>query len=156
MSIRQEDDHAHFQNSAGEFYEFLSSIRLSAIISKTSNACSNPLEYDWRYAGKQERLVPYNRSAIATDPERRDVSNIADKVAFRWEKHCVWVVEGTVHRGESNMLPRRCFYLDEDTWLILLGEAFDVSGNLKQCFMLNHFPNRSSGGNGRWYQISGA
>ena len=48
----------------------------------------------------------------------------------RWELHRVWVVEATLHPGERNVLPRRVFYVDEDTWHAVLGDAYDAQGNL--------------------------
>lgn len=88
-------------------------------------------EYDWKYIEKTELLVPYNnngmRHASALEVHQPKFLN-PDFV--RWELHRVWVVEATLHPGQRNVLARRRFYIDEDTWSILLCDNFDAQGNL--------------------------
>ena len=49
---------------------------------------------------------------------------------LRWELHRVWVVEATVAPGKQHAMPRRRFYLDEDTWIILLADGWNAQGKL--------------------------
>jgi hypothetical protein len=91
----------------------------------------NPSEYDWRYIGKQEMLVPYNCNALSHGTQEEIFTpHFPNPELIRWEKHRVWVVEATLHPGESNVNARRRFYIDEDTWCILLGEAYDGGGTM--------------------------
>ncbi len=48
----------------------------------------------------------------------------------RWELHRVWVVDGTLRSGKRHVIPHRRFYIDEDTWTILLADGWDANGKL--------------------------
>jgi len=48
----------------------------------------------------------------------------------RWELHRVWVVEATVKPGVRHAQSRKVFYIDEDSWSIVLYEAYDQGGKL--------------------------
>jgi hypothetical protein len=49
---------------------------------------------------------------------------------MRYELHRVWVVEGRVKPGKSHIYARRLFYIDEDSWSVLLDDAYDSRGEL--------------------------
>ena len=49
---------------------------------------------------------------------------------MRYERHRVWIVEGTLAPGKSHVAPRRRLMIDEDTWLAVYAEAWDDSGHL--------------------------
>jgi hypothetical protein len=89
--------------------------------------------YDWKLVGKQEIYIPYNASKIRSkqlrygeiiEPRRprRDL--------LRYELHRVWVVEATVRKGKRHVMPKRSFYLDEDTWAIVHSDNYDKRGEL--------------------------
>jgi hypothetical protein len=91
----------------------------------------NPSLYDWRYIAKVEMLVPYNCSTIRFHTaDEVFLPKFPNPEIIRWEKHRVWVVEATLHPGERNVLARRRYYIDEDSWYILLGESYDGGGNM--------------------------
>jgi hypothetical protein len=77
--------------------------------------------------------VPYNNNE-ASSP-RRDLAEttpagfIAPEV-LRYELHRVWVVEATLKEGKRHLYARRVFYIDEDTWNILVTDKYDNSGQL--------------------------
>ncbi|HEY0817321.1 MAG TPA: DUF1329 domain-containing protein, partial [Rhizobacter sp.] len=48
----------------------------------------------------------------------------------RWELHRVWVVEATLKPGQRHQAPRSRYYLDEDTWVAVLGDRWDAKGQL--------------------------
>jgi hypothetical protein len=97
----------------------------------------NPAQYDWNYIGKQEMLVPYNNNAIHNvTAQELFKPHFCDPDIIRWEKHRVWIVEATLHPGERNVLARRRFYIDEDTWYIMLGEAYDANSNMVKSYQL--------------------
>jgi hypothetical protein len=87
--------------------------------------------YDWKLLGKREVFVPYNTMGFHT----RKVSEVLgpdhpNPDHLRWERHRVWVVEATLAPGKRHVIARRRFYLDEDSWLILLYDGWDARGQL--------------------------
>jgi len=116
--------------------------------------CSDPTQYDWQHIGKQEMLVPYN-CAITQSDVSRNVRRAAylKSQPIRWERHYVWIVEGVLCRGESNILPRRRFYLDDDSWMVLLGEAYDIAGTMVKTYLLDSYIISQARALGRWYDL---
>ncbi|NIP19424.1 MAG: DUF1329 domain-containing protein, partial [Xanthomonadales bacterium] len=45
---------------------------------------------------------------------------------LRYELHRVWVVEAQLREGMRHINPRRIYYLDEDSYQILLAEHYDA------------------------------
>lgn len=92
-----------------------------------------PNQYDWDLKGKREIYVPYNayrlhQSGITADDIVRP-GHINQELT-RYERHRVWVVEGTLRVGLNHVYGKRVFYFDEDSWQILLTEEYDRDGNL--------------------------
>jgi hypothetical protein len=48
----------------------------------------------------------------------------------RWELHRVWIVEGNLAAGKRHAMVKSRYYLDEDTWMALLGDRWDANGGL--------------------------
>jgi len=89
--------------------------------------------FDWKLVGKQEMLVPYNVNRQLKYTSKNLVKgNHIDPDAQRWELHRVWVVEATLKPGKRHTQPKRKFYVDEDTWTVLLGDHWDANGRLWQ------------------------
>lgn len=90
-----------------------------------------PDRYDFKIVGKKEMYVPYNNNRFYLLPAR-DVlgAEHAKPDALRYERHRVWVVEGTLAEGKSHIAPRRRLYIDEDTWLAVYSESWDEDGRL--------------------------
>jgi Protein of unknown function (DUF1329) len=87
--------------------------------------------YDWKYLGKKEMYIPYNNNKLSNGPaEPAHLAHFLDPDLVRWELHRCWVVEATLHPGERNVLPRRRFYQDEDTWSIGVADGWDANNNL--------------------------
>lgn len=127
----------------------------SPIINGTLSFCSNPQEYEWKYLDKKEMLVPYICDAAPSYPEQEITQlKLANLGKIRWERHSVWIVEGTLRRGESNVLARRRFYLDENSWLILLGEGYDRAGAVTKCFMFHRDKTSTACNRGQWYSTN--
>jgi hypothetical protein len=89
--------------------------------------------YEWKLIGKREMYVPYNSYRIS-DPKLKytDVlkpGHINQDLA-RYELHRVWVVDSTLKQGTSHIYARRTFYIDEDSWAILLIDKYDARGEL--------------------------
>jgi hypothetical protein len=89
--------------------------------------------YDWKLIGKQELYIPYNSEKFV-DPNLKyeDLvqARFPNRAAVRYELHRVWVVEGTLRKGKRHVMPRRVFYIDEDSWLIAVVDAYDRRENL--------------------------
>lgn len=89
--------------------------------------------FDWKLVGKKDLYVPYDNFAAYNpkgkfhDFAQRDFINPADQ---RYEMHRVWVVEATVKAGMRHSAPKRFYYIDEDSWNILVGEDYDAQGKL--------------------------
>lgn len=95
--------------------------------------------FNWRIVGKKEMLVPYNtnRSFVPTKDSDLIQAKHLNPDNVRWELHRVWVVEATLAPGKRHVAPKSTYYLDEDTWLPLLGERYDAHGVLwKSLWML--------------------
>lgn len=84
--------------------------------------------YDWALVGKKEIYVPYNDYELHSDKLKyKDILtplHINPDVC-RYELHRVWVVEATLKEGSRHLYKRRTFYVDEDSWQILLSDIYD-------------------------------
>lgn len=91
----------------------------------------HPDRYQWKLVGKKEMYVPYNANTLVTAKEQEAFAKghmNPDKL--RWELHRVWEVEATVATGKRHAVPKRRYYLDEDTWLLVLMDGYDTEGKL--------------------------
>ncbi|MFP3480256.1 DUF1329 domain-containing protein, partial [Burkholderia sp. SIMBA_057] len=77
--------------------------------------------------------MPYNNFKIM-DPELSYDEIIKaghmNQDLIRYEKHRVWVVEGSLKDGERHIYSKRTMYLDEDTWTASLVDHYDGRGEL--------------------------
>lgn len=91
----------------------------------------SPDEYDWKYVGKQELLIPYNCNKVQqTTTEDAIGPKFLNPSTVRWELHRVWVIEGDLHPGKRNVQARRVIYLDEDTWQFAVCDNYDANNAL--------------------------
>ena len=87
--------------------------------------------FQWKLIGKKEMLIPYNNNGfVGAKLDDAIGKHHLNPDVVRWEKHRVWVVEATVAAGKRHAVPKRKYYLDEDTWLIGLADGFDAEGKL--------------------------
>ncbi|MET4163510.1 hypothetical protein ABIE61_003374 [Marinobacterium sp. MBR-111] len=96
--------------------------------------------FNWTLKGKQELLVPYNTNnfvGAALDDALSTYHLNPDHV--RWEKHRVWVVEANVADGKRHAVPKRTYYVDEDSWLVLLVDGYDAEDKLWRTSMVTPF-----------------
>jgi hypothetical protein len=91
-----------------------------------------PDRFDWELIGRRELIVPYNAYRLHGDipPEEILHAGHINPERARYERHRVWVVEARVKEGMRHLYPRRTFYLDEDSWLILLADQYDARGDI--------------------------
>ncbi len=105
------------------------------------NVCfyGNPIQYDWKYIGKKEMLVPYHCNDLRYAEYRPVLTpHFVNPDYVRWEKHRVWVIEATLHPGFRNVTSKRRFYVDEDSWFALVGEGYDSGGGLEKVYMIQN------------------
>ena len=105
----------------------------------------SPDRYQWQLKGKREMYIPYN----AYRASQRSVAfkdmltpNHLNPEFLRYEKHRVWVVEGTLKPSFGHVYHKRVFYLDEDSWIIVLADLYDSRGNLmrmQEGFVKNYY-----------------
>ena len=84
--------------------------------------------YDWKLVGKREMYVPYN--AYPVHSGKLAFNDIirplhVNPEHLRYELHRVWIVDATLKAGASHLYKRRTFYVDEDSWQILLADIYD-------------------------------
>ena len=87
-----------------------------------------PDKYEWKLVGKQEIYVPYNSYRLQ-DPKVKYKDILTplhmNPDYLRYELHRVWVVDATLKPNERHTYKRRTFYVDEDSWQILLVDNYD-------------------------------
>ncbi|MFB3100642.1 MAG: DUF1329 domain-containing protein, partial [Gammaproteobacteria bacterium] len=105
----------------------------------------SPERYNWQLVGKKEIYVPYNNYKLQ-DPSVK-YADILKPLHInpefpRYELHRVWVVDATVKEGSRHIYKRRTFYLDEDSWQILVVDQYDNRDQLwriSEGFAINHY-----------------
>ncbi|OEY66974.1 DUF1329 domain-containing protein [Marinobacter sp. X15-166B] len=89
--------------------------------------------YDWHYEGLREIYLPYNNYAIGQQglPYSEILGATHVNPDFtRWELHRVHVVEATLKSGQRHIYSKRRFYVDADSWNVLLIDQYDGRGEL--------------------------
>ena len=103
--------------------------------------------YEWKLVGKKEMYIPYN-SYRMTDPKLKYSDLLrpghVNQDLARYELHRVWVVDATLKAGTSHIYARRTFYIDEDSWNVILIDKYDGRGQLWR-FSEQHSEN--------WYDV---
>ena len=89
--------------------------------------------FDWTLEGQREIYVPYNAYQVhgsASDYDDMVLPGHLDPSLLRYELHRVWVVEAHLRDGARHINPHRTYYLDEDSYQILMVEHYDKRGEL--------------------------
>ncbi|MES2684087.1 MAG: DUF1329 domain-containing protein [Pseudomonadota bacterium] len=89
--------------------------------------------YVWRLIGKREMYIPYNAYRISDGSWKYPQllkSGHFNQAATRYELHRVWVIEATERGGKRHAFGKRSFYVDEDSWNVVLVENEDRDGRL--------------------------
>lgn len=88
--------------------------------------------YQWKLAGKREMWVPYNAYRLHQSVKLDDMlraGHLNQEIA-RYELHRVWVVEARLKPNTNHLFAKRVFYLDEDSWQIVLADLYGRNGEL--------------------------
>lgn len=89
--------------------------------------------YNWKLVGKQELIIPYNSwNWIDKSRKYKDVygPDYVNRDLVRYEQHRVWKVEATLKEGMRHIFPKRVFYLDEDSWALMVVDNYDAQGKV--------------------------
>jgi hypothetical protein len=89
--------------------------------------------YDWKLIGKKEFYVPYNSYRLHSDKLKyKDILTRLhiNPEHLRYELHRVWMVDATLKPGARHLYKRRTFYIDEDSWQILVVDQYDNRNQL--------------------------
>ena len=93
----------------------------------------SPERYDWKLVGKREMIVPYNAYRLHSNKVKNaDIIKPlhVNQDLARYELHRVWVVDATLKAGQRHLYKRRTFYIDEDSWQILMVDSYDERDQL--------------------------
>ena len=89
--------------------------------------------FEWKLVGKKEMYIPYNSYRL-TDPKVKYADLLKpghiNQDVSRYELHRVWVVDATLKAGTSHIYSRRTFYIDEDSWNVVMIDKYDGRGQL--------------------------
>jgi len=100
----------------------------------------HPDRFEWKLIGKKELYVPYNDNRAVTVSQDEAFSEYhLNPDTVRWELHRVWEVEATVAPGKRHAVPKRRFYFDEDSWVLLLMDGYDAEGKLWRTSIVTPF-----------------
>ncbi len=89
--------------------------------------------FSWRIVGKRDMYVPYNAYPIHSGdltPDDLVRPGHLNPDHTRYELHRMWVVEADLRPEFRHINSRRTFYLDEDSYQILLVDHYDGRGEL--------------------------
>ncbi len=88
--------------------------------------------FDWKNLGKKEIYIPYNTYKFNTKGKGDEVLGAGhiNPDYLRWELHRVWVVEATLKSGKRHCYGKRIFFIDEDSWTMMLKDQYDNRGEL--------------------------
>lgn len=88
--------------------------------------------FDWKIVGKKEMYIPYNSNRMNVPLKDSDLllAHHLNPDHVRWELHRVWVIEANLKAGQRHQAPKSRYYVDEDTWVAVLGDRWDANGQL--------------------------
>lgn len=97
--------------------------------------------FEWTLLGKQELYVPFHaykfdQAGLSYDELLTPFHVNPDYV--RYEKRRVWVVEANLRHGKRHIYGKRRFYVDEDSWNIVMTENYDGRGELWKVVLINN------------------
>lgn len=88
--------------------------------------------YDFKLLGKRAVLVPYNTENLHSRAHKyADIIQPGHVNAelVRYELHRMWIVEANRRPDAAHIYEKRVFYLDEDSWLVLMQDIYDERGD---------------------------
>lgn len=92
-----------------------------------------PDRYNWKLVGRKEMYVPYNSYLMhSPDISYKDLHGKGhmNQDYARYELHRVYEVEATLKEGSRHIYAKRVFFIDEDSWQIMIKDQYDGQGQL--------------------------
>jgi len=92
-----------------------------------------PDRFQWNLLGRRIMYVPYNSYSLSSSEVSYDALLTPHHVNpeyVRFEAHRVWEVEGILKPSAYHIYSKRRFYIDEDSWSILVGDQYDHEGKI--------------------------
>jgi len=105
--------------------------------------------FDWFLLGKQELYVPFHNYAFddhAISYDELLTPFHTNPNYTRYEKRRVWVVEARLREGKRHIYAKRRFYVEEDSWNIVMTENYDGRGELWKVVLINSLYEFNVGG----------
>lgn len=96
--------------------------------------------FSWTLLGKKELYVPFHNYSF--DQQGLDYDELltpyhVNPDYIRYEKRRVWVVEANLIEGKRHLYGKRRFYIEEDSWNIVMTENYDGRGELWKVVLIN-------------------
>lgn len=93
----------------------------------------SPDRFNWKILQKRELYIPYNNESLAS--KKIKYKDILHKQHInpeytRYELHRVWVIEATLKEKWRHVYSKRVFYIDEDTWQVMVADQYNKQGKL--------------------------
>lgn len=107
----------------------------------------SPQKFTWKLLHDQpvEMFIPYNNYKLDDGKLKYKQilkpGHIASDLQ-RWELHRVWVVQGTLKKGERHIYHKRVFYIDADSWQIAETDEYDSRDTLWRvglAYIMNYY-----------------
>jgi hypothetical protein len=102
-------------------------------VDDTDMISGSPDRYDWKMLEKCELYIPYNNEKLDSKELRyRDIltKNHINPNYTRYELHRVWVIQAELKPKWRHLYSKRTFYIDEDTWQVVLADQYNKKGDL--------------------------
>lgn len=97
---------------------------------------SGPLDrFDFTLISRREMYIPYNAYRLNTPslaPHEFLWYGHPNPQFLRYEMHRVWIVDARLKPNFQHKLPDRTYYLDEDSWQIVMAEHYNGKGELQR------------------------
>ena len=84
--------------------------------------------FEYKLLGKREMYIENNALHMydyTSDPKKIFLKSFVNPDNRRYELHRTWVVEARIKPGFRHLAPHRKYYIDEDTWDVVLLTDFD-------------------------------
>ncbi len=93
----------------------------------------SPDRFNWELLEKRELYIPYNNERLSSKQLRYKEllkKHHINPQYTRYELHRVWVIQATLKNEWRHVYSRRDFYLDEDSWQVVIADQYDKNGEL--------------------------
>ena len=93
----------------------------------------SPDRFSWQMLEKREIYIPYNNNKLSS--KQLKYSDILNKghinpAHTRYELHRVWVIRATLKEKWRHIYSKRDFYIDEDSWQVMIADQYNKQGKL--------------------------